>query len=219
MTLLADRGRTLPTSFPRMSGTRERSSIGTYSVVGRLTECNDGITLEAFYVECEGVHVKRSIVVAMAALAFSVGLFISPAFAAGSHPGPFATVFGNSTSCALGRASTNDATERGGALTNNYWGCNSSNGARNVPANYLGARAFVAHATNGAVCGESATYWNTSTTWTRDASTSREYYNAYCFAPGYYFGLAVNFRKSDAGNIYVRNDRFANAYWFPSYLI
>lgn len=160
---------------------------------------------------------KRALVAMAAALAVSAGLLVSPAFGAGSHPGPFGKVFGHSTSCALGRASTNDATERGGALTNNYWGCSSSNAARSVPPNYLGARAFVIHAASGVVCGESTTYWNTSTTWTRDASTSREYINGYCEYAAYYYGYSNNFRRTDSGEIWGL-PRTANAYWFPSWL-
>lgn len=161
---------------------------------------------------------KRSLIAMAAAVAFSLGLFVSPAFAAGSHPGTFAVVFGNSTSCALGRASTNDATERGGALTNNYAGCSSSNSYRSVPPYYLGSKAYVVSSYDGTVCGESSTYWNTSTTYTRDASTPREYYNPSCENPGYYNGVSNNYRQSDAGSIYGLR-RVANGYYFQSYLI
>lgn len=160
---------------------------------------------------------KRSLIVAAAALAFVVGLSVSPAFA-GSYPSNFAKVFGHSTSCALGRASTNDTTERAGALTNNYAGCSSSNAHRNVPVKYLGARAFVLNSSNGAVCGASDTAWNTSTTWTRDASTAREYTNTSCASPRNYFGVAWNYRKSDDGNLHLLDDRYAPYRFFSSYL-
>lgn len=166
-----------------------------------------------------GVAVKRYTWPVVLTLAFGLGISVSPARAAESHPGPYATVFGHSTACTLGRASVNEASEKGGARTSNFYGCSSSNPTRNLPPYYLGAKAFVVRNSSGVVCGESYLYWNTFATWTRDASTSREYYGTGCESPGYFFGWAWNYRDSDAGTVYRRTDRVSNAYYFPSWMI
>lgn len=83
----------------------------------------------------------------------------------------------------------------------------------------MGARAFVISNYDGSVCGDSGTHWNTSTTWTRDASTAREYYIYACSSPGYYFGVSYNYRDSDAGILYAGPTGVAGVYYFSSYLI
>lgn len=141
-----------------------------------------------------------------ALVAFALGMSIAPAVSA-SYPGPYAKIFGHSTSCALGRASVNDSTDRGGAYTANFNGCSSSAGARAVPAGYLRARAYVVRNSNGAICGVSSLLSNTTSAASRDASTPRTSYSNYCDMTGYYFGAAVNCRDSDAGDRYCRDDR------------
>lgn len=160
---------------------------------------------------------SRYVTALVVSLGFITGLLASPAIAA-SHPGVYAKIFGHSTSCALGRASVNDSTYRGGALTANFVGCSSSNARRSTPPSYLGARAYVVRNANGAICGTSSLKWNTSTASSRDASTPRTSYNNSCDMTGYYFGLADNYRRSSAGAIYVRQDRVSNAYYFNSSL-
>jgi len=160
---------------------------------------------------------KSLVLSALSLACIALGVSISPAVAAGSHPGPWAKIFGHSTSCSLGRASTNDATERGGGLTNNYEGCSASNNAQSVPAGYLRTRELVVNSSNGLVCGDSGTLLNTSTASSRDASTAREYYTTSCESPRNYLGYSYNSRRSDAGYLYTV-ERAAPAYYFPSWL-
>lgn len=151
-------------------------------------------------------------------IAFGAGLLVSSASAT-SYPGNYAKVFGNSTSCALGRASASNSSDRGGAFTANFQGCSSSNARRSVPANYLGSRAYVLRVSNGALCGVSALYFNTSTASSRDASTPRTSYANGCDVPGNFVGNADNYRRSDAGGLYLREDRLSPSVYFNSYLI
>lgn len=74
------------------------------------------------------------------------------------------------------------------------------------------------NAYNGAVCGESADYYNTTTTWTRDASTPREYYTTSCESPNRYYGVAANARKSDAGE-WWGVATVADDYYFQGWMI
>lgn len=159
---------------------------------------------------------KRFLVISAAAARFAVGVTISPAMA-GSHPGPWSKIFGHSTSCALGRASTNDTTERGGGLTNKYEGCSASNDRRNVPPGYLATQAQVRNASSGVVCGQSSIFYNTTSDWTRNASTAREYNTSSCEAPRTYRGIAFNGRRSDAGD-WNTIATGAGGYYFSSWL-
>lgn len=147
---------------------------------------------------------------------FGLGLTASPALA-GSHAGSWGTIFGNGSSCALGRASTNDTTDRAGALAANFQGCSAANSRKSVPPYYLGAQAVVFKASNGAVCGVSGVAWNTTTASSRDASTPRTSYANGCDAPGVFIGAANTYRDSDAGVIH-KLDRIAGAYYFDSSL-
>lgn len=149
-------------------------------------------------------------------VAFLMGSVVSPAFAT-SYPGAWKKIFGHSTSCALGRASVNDSTQRGGALTSNFKGCSSSNAALAVPSGYLGARALIVNNSNGAVCGQSSTIWNSTKASSRDASTLRTSGSSSCVYAGYYFGRATNYRNSDSGVMHILNDRVSGtAVWMPA---
>lgn len=158
---------------------------------------------------------KSLVVSALSLSCIALGASVSPAVAAGSHPGSWVKIFGHSTSCSLGRASTNDATERGGGLTNNYEGCSASNNAQSVPAGYLRTRAVVVNSSSGLVCGDSGTLVNTSTSSSRNASTARD--TTGCESPRNYLGYSYNSRRSDAGYLYTV-ERAAPAYYFPSWL-
>lgn len=164
------------------------------------------------------VRVPRHLFLACAlAASFALGLSLSPAEAAGSHPGAWGLVFGHDTSCALGRASTNDATERGGGVTANFRGCDASNARRSVPPRYLQTRAFIVNHASGEVCGDSGWRTHSATASSIDASTPRERYTPGCEAPNKYSGYSYSVRVTDAGKKYLRA-RSAGAYWFPSWL-
>lgn len=138
--------------------------------------------------------------------------------AAGSHATSYSKIFGNSTSCAYGSASVNDATFKAGAKTSNYAGCSTSNAHKNVPTGYLGASAVVVNNDTGAACRTASTQYNTSSTWTKERTaeiTSGSESN--CPLPGYYSGLSYNFRYSDAGDTYYIIKQTASAYYFNLY--
>lgn len=151
--------------------------------------------------------------------AFCVGFGVAPAFAT-SYPGSWKKVFGHSSSCTLGRASVNDSTDRGGALTSNFKGCSASNDPRSVPVKYLGANAYIRNYNNGAVCGSSGTKSNMSVASSRHASTLRASNSSSCTQAVCYFGQATNYRDSDSGVMSVRDDRVSNgAVWMPAWTV
>lgn len=108
---------------------------------------------------------KRSVLVLAAAIAIVVGAAL-PAVAARAVGG-WGTVFGNSVSCALSRASINSDNERAGGQVHNFNGCNSGNGSRTVPTGYLGIRQVPLRYSTGRVCG-------TMPPWTYNASTGSD---------------------------------------------
>lgn len=145
---------------------------------------------------------RRVVLGCTLATGFAVGVGMSPAVA-GSHPSSYEKIFGNSTSCAYGRASVNDTTFKAGAKTSNFAGCNTSNAHKNVPAGYLGAKVSIRSNATGDYCGTTSTTYNTSSTWTKERTTEiTNNLEASCPLPGKYFGQSAHVRKSDAGDLY-----------------
>ncbi|WP_156464831.1 hypothetical protein [Aeromicrobium sp. Root495] len=143
------------------------------------------------------------------------GLGASPAFAAGSHPTSYSKIFGNSTSCAYGRASINDDTYKAGAKTSNFAGCDTSNATKNVPAGYLGAQSIIRNNNTGATCGTATVQYNSTSTWTKERVTSiTSGSESNCPLPGYYYGVSYNLRVSDAGDTYYVTKQTPSAYYF-----
>lgn len=148
-------------------------------------------------------------------VSFAVGIGLSPAFAAGSHPTAYVKLFGNSTSCAYGRASVNDDSRRAGSKTSNFAGCNTSNSHRNVPAGYLGAYFEVRSNATGKTCGIGTMQYNGSSAWTKERTTPiTSQSESNCPLPGMYFAVSQNVRWSDAGDPYYETIVTPKAYKF-----
>lgn len=144
----------------------------------------------------------RRVILGLAALGlFATGFVAAPAVAQ-SYPTSWFTVFGNSTSCALGQASVNDSTFRAGARTQNRQGCSSSAAFRTVPTRYIGARAFLVNSANDVVCGDSGWSYNPSPGYSRTVTTGKPI-NQFCPYTGRYYGVSNNRRQSDAGSVYT----------------
>lgn len=143
----------------------------------------------------EEAHVS---VVAVAG--FLLGLLVAPAYAV-SHTTGYYTIFGNSSSCALGQGSINDTSHKSGAVTVNRQGCNANNAAVGVPGGYIQASTRIYRFSHSWWCSNFAFVSNP------DASpqissvtiTSALVTSSYCPATAAYQGLSSHIRKKAAG--------------------
>lgn len=147
---------------------------------------------------------KRLAIGCTIAASFVFGVGMSPAVGLGSHQTAYVKIFGNSSSCAFGRASVNDATFKGGAKTSNFAGCSSSNAHKNVPVGYLGAEVALLSAATSRTCGSGSLAYNGTSNWTKERTTSiTSGSESLCPLPGSYFSVTRHVRWSDAGDPYV----------------
>lgn len=136
----------------------------------------------------------------VALAAFVVGL-LAPAAYATSYPTAWNTIFGHSTSCALGRGSVNDTTHKSGASTVNRKGCKAGNAAVTVPPGYILAQTQLVKVTSSTwhYCSYNTGDWNSTVTATL-TYTSALVPSAYCPAKNAdYFGASAHWRHKAAG--------------------
>lgn len=106
---------------------------------------------------------KVRILIALATVpAFLLGMSVSSAYATSAQSGWY-KIFGHSTSCGLGVASINPATNKVGGVTENRDGCSHSYEYRAVPARYLGIRTLLVRQDTLKVCGDSGLAFNPTT--------------------------------------------------------
>ncbi len=158
---------------------------------------------------------KASIIIVAA---FLFGLVATPAYSAVSVSG-WEKIFGHSTSCGMGQAGVNNSPERASGQTKNFKGCSSSNSQTNVPAGYLGAESVVVRYDNNAFCGYGDLSFNNAAASSKTTLATRSVFANGCWAPGYYYGMSNNVRKSDAGKFHPIQRVTNLAIWFSGTLI
>lgn len=143
---------------------------------------------------------SRRILTVVAAAGFFLGILVPPAFGT-SHTTSWVTIFGHSTSCALGRGSINDTTHKSGAVTVNRLGCNANNAAVGVPGGYLTAATQIYRYSQGYFCSNLQVGINPSSSPQSSSvtETSALVVSAYCPATAAYQGLSSHIRKKAAG--------------------
>lgn len=147
---------------------------------------------------------KSRIVAASVAAAFLLGLGVAPAAAAWNWSS-WATIFGHSTSCALGASAINPATKQAQARTVNREGCNASAPGRVVPPRRMFVTGYLYYPVSspGRICSAQPEKWNANSA-AQISVAANLAASAYCPPGGRYVATGGHARISDAGQGYTK---------------